>query len=163
MQTANEKKFDPTAGKRDTLSPSKNEDVLCGVPPRPARLPFTEVLRNVRRQILLTAEYRGLYKNEELAEDIAKIMTEVYMLSDDAEVLISDEKLSGYLVKEVFREIRAENVENVIDYFCGITRRIAKKRQYLRSALYNSVFELEAEEVNGVNLVLNGNDGKENS
>lgn len=120
------------------------------------RLSFGEVLRNVRRQICLTAEYRGLYSNAELAEDIAKIMTEVYMMPGAAEILVSGERIPCYLVREVLEEVTSEHVAAVIDAFCRVDYEIKAKKQYLRTALYNSVFEAEAAVVNDYNVKTGG-------
>lgn len=83
-------------------------------------------------------EYRGL----------CYIIAEMYMLDDSATVSIADEALPAAVVKDVFREIRFEHMELVVEKFRRLTFVVHSKRTYLRAMLYNSVFEYAADTVN---------------
>lgn len=76
------------------------------------------------------------------------IIAEVYLMSPDTPLYISGEKLDGYIVQEVFREITASHAELVIRSFNSAAYLVRNKKLYLRTALYNSVFELEAHYAN---------------
>lgn len=78
------------------------------------------------------------------------------MLYDSAPVKIAGDTLDGYIVKQVFEEIREEHVQLVIENYQRITYIVNYKKSYIRTALYNAVFEIEAHYTNLVNHDLNG-------
>lgn len=78
------------------------------------------------------------------ANEIAFIIAEVLRLPEAAEVRIEGNRLPARMVQEVFALIERENVENVIASFRNAKYEIRHKKTYLRTALYNSVFEVES-------------------
>lgn len=78
------------------------------------------------------------------ANEIAFIIAEVLRLPETAEVRIEGNRLPARMVQEVFALIERENVENVIASFRNAKYEIRHKKTYLRTALYNSVFEVES-------------------
>ncbi len=78
------------------------------------------------------------------------------MLYDSAPVKIAGDTLDGYIVKQVFKEIREEHVQLVIENYRKITYIVNYKKSYIRTALYNAVFESEAHYTNLVNHDLHG-------
>lgn len=108
---------------------------------RPSRLSFREAVRFAEGQIELHAideRYRAQ------ARELCYIIAEVYLMNPDAPIRISGELLDGYVVQQVFGEIGAEHIMLVIENFNRSTYLIKNKKAYLRTSLYNSVFELEA-------------------
>lgn len=85
-----------------------------------------------------------------LLREVCMIIAEVYMMDQDKLIRISGEWLDGYVVQEIFRELGREHVETVLDEFCRLTETIRNKKAYLRTALYNSVFTLDAHFTNRV-------------
>jgi hypothetical protein len=85
------------------------------------------------------------------------IMAEVYMMDPDKPIRISGEWLDGHVVQQVFSEIERDHVEMVVSEFYRLTDEIRNKKAYLRTALYNSVFSIEAHYTNRVNHDLKGN------
>jgi len=85
------------------------------------------------------------------AETIANIITEVLILPDDAPVRISGYNLSAKTVALIFLDIRYEHVVGVMQRFREANYKIKHIKTYLRTALYNSFFELEAQVENFVN------------
>jgi hypothetical protein len=83
--------------------------------------------------------------------ELCYIIAEVYIIDPDSKIKISDEVLDAYLVQEIFRELTLEHLRLVHDNFRDLTQLVKNKRAYLRSALYNSVFEIEAHYLNLVN------------
>lgn len=83
--------------------------------------------------------------------ELCFIIAEVYLMAPDAPIRISGENLDGYLVRQVFEELRNEHVRLVLDNFRSVTDVIKYKKAYLRAALYHSVFELESHYANLVN------------
>lgn len=78
------------------------------------------------------------------AKEIALIIAEVLRLPETAEIRIDGNKLPSSLVKEVFSMVEREHVENVMTAFRSAKYEIRHKKTYLRTALYNSVFEIES-------------------
>ena len=76
--------------------------------------------------------------------ELCYIIAEVYIIDPDSKIKIADEILDAYLVQEIFRELTLQHLELVENNFGDQTELIKNKRAYLRTALYNSVFEFEA-------------------
>ena len=83
--------------------------------------------------------------------ELCYIIAEVYIIDPDSKIKIADEILDAYLVQEIFRELTLQHLELVESNFGDQTELIKNKRAYLRTALYNSVFEIEAHYTNLVN------------
>lgn len=82
------------------------------------------------------------------ATEVAGIIAQVYTLPENGVI-----KVAGYLrkvgdVKAVFRKLTNEHVVYVIEEFNEIPYRVRYKTAYIRSALFNSVFELTSAENN---------------
>lgn len=105
-----------------------------------SRLSFNQAIEKVKAQI--NAEC--FQSNWFFAEELFFIIAEVYMMNDDKPVIVAGENLEGYVVKQVFEQLREENLEFVMSNFQKMTHPISFKKAYLRTALYNSVFELTA-------------------
>lgn len=78
------------------------------------------------------------------AKEIALIIAEVLRLPETAEIRIDGNKLPSSMVKEVFALVEREHVENVMESFRSAKYEIRHKKTYLRTALYNAVFEIES-------------------
>ena len=113
---------------------------------------FREALRLAKEQVKLADTARALQSagEREIAEELCKIIAEVYMMRDDKPIRISGEWLDGYIVKEVFREINEESFLAVIEGFGRLSDEIKNVKAYLRTMLYNSVFSIEAQYSNRV-------------
>lgn len=82
------------------------------------------------------------------AREICLIIAEVFMLPPDAEIQIAGQKMSAALVCGVYNMLRHEDIVAVMDNFEKATYEIRHKKTYIRTALYNSVFEREARAIN---------------
>ena len=74
---------------------------------------------------------------------LCRVMAEVYMMPSDREVRIDGEMLSVAMVKDVYKEINASHVLEVLISLSAVQTEIKNIKAYLRTALYNSVFELD--------------------
>ena len=112
---------------------------------------FGNMIASVREQIEI-----GCFDERETqrAEEIALIIAEMYLLPDTYDVRIGGDKLPAGLVKEIYRRIGNEHVREVICRFNGAAYEIRYVKTYLRTALYNSVFEHEARLDNAVRSAL---------
>lgn len=78
------------------------------------------------------------------AAEITLIIAEVMRLPETAEIRIEGNRLSARMVQEVYAMIEKEHVEAVIRAYRNARYEIRHKKTYIRTALYNSVFEMES-------------------
>lgn len=97
------------------------------------------------------------YERDSMRE-LCYIIAEVYIIDPNSRIKISDEELDAYLVQEIFRELSLEHLRLVHENFSEQTELIKNKRAYLRTALYNSIFEFEAHYANVVQHDMCGGD-----
>lgn len=112
---------------------------------------FSDIVLEVENQIDLQC-FSG--NDFYIAKEFALIIAEVLLLDDETSIRIGGDTFSAYLVKEVYRKITHEHVELVIGSFEKIKYEIRYKKSYIRTALYNSVFEYEMSIVNTVRRIL---------
>ena len=82
------------------------------------------------------------------ANDLALIIAEVLLLRPETDVQIGGDKLPASMVQEVFRKLTHDHVLATIIHFEKATYEIKHVKTYLRTALYNAVFETEARATN---------------
>jgi hypothetical protein len=92
----------------------------------------------------------GLY-DRPIASEIVKILSETACLPAGCFVRIGGDPLPALLVQEVYELVGFEQVEYVIKKFRGVQYKIRSTKAYLRTALYNSVFEMETALENEIN------------
>ena len=107
----------------------------------PSRPSFREAYRRAAEQTELSC---AAPEERNALRELCYIIAEVYIMDPDAKVHIAGEALDAYLVQEIFGELTMEHLRMVREGFGQRAESVKKKRAYLRSALYNSVFELEA-------------------
>lgn len=124
-----------------------NNNTFPYTPPAsvPSRPSFREAFRRAAQQIEL--ECCDVTEKDAIRE-LCYIIAEAYAIEPASKIRISGETLDAYLVQEVFRELTLEHLRLVRSNFEQRTCLIKNKRAYLRAALYNSVFELEAHYTN---------------
>lgn len=114
------------------------------------QMSFFDVLEYIREIIDIECFVES---DKRFAESIAYIIAEVLILPEDALVKISGVNLSAKTVAQVFLGVTHEHVAGVITRFRNVNYEIKHLKTYLRTALYNSFFEFEAEIENFVNSV----------
>ena len=80
------------------------------------------------------------------AGEIALIIAEVMRLPETAEIRIDGNRLPAGMVREVYAMIERDHVASVMAGYRRAKYEIRHKKTYLRTALYNSLFELESED-----------------
>ena len=115
------------------------------------------VRRSFKDEIGAVAKQLELYAvrntDKAFAYELCAIIAEVNLMRPEFRVKIGGEVLEAGLVKEVFACLTNDHLERVIDSFNTCASEIRNKKAYLRTALYNSVFELEAGTINDVNWI----------
>ena len=108
---------------------------------RQARPSFREAFRRA-------AEQTELHCCEEVCLDqmreLCYILAEVYIMDPGSKIKIENELMDAYLVQEIFSLLTFHHLDLVRKSFNAKTEPVRHKRAYLRTALYNSVFEYEA-------------------
>lgn len=106
---------------------------------------FNQTLDNVFHQV----EFLCFKINEQdFARELCFYIAEIYKLKNDYTVNIDGEPLPAELVKEIFEKITHDHMKLVIKNYKNSVNTVVRKKSYLRTALYNSVFELEAHYIN---------------
>ena len=71
-----------------------------------------------------------------------------FTLPPEAEVQIGGQKLPAGMVCEIYECLTNEHIRNVIKNYEAAEYEIKFKKTYLRTAIYNEVFEFESRNVN---------------
>lgn len=106
---------------------------------------FYEVLQAVRDQINIECFFR---EDWDQVNELFLIIAEMYKLPPLAEVQINGQKLPASLVQEVYLLLTEDHIRRVIQNFEAATYTVKFKKTYIRTALYNVVFEYESGNVN---------------
>ena len=88
------------------------------------------------------------YKKQ--AEEICLIIAEIFILPPASLVQIDGNKLPVTAVQEVYDRLTHEDIIAVMDKFEAATYEIRFKKTYIRTALYNEVFERSSRVINGI-------------
>lgn len=102
-------------------------------------LPFAALLEEIKEQIEFDCFDRADIGQ---AEEIALIIAEVLKLPDTVTVRIAGNDLPAGMVAEIYERIEHEHVLHVIENYGKATYEIKHTKTYLRTALYNAVFEM---------------------
>jgi hypothetical protein len=74
-------------------------------------------------------------------EEVCLIIAEVNLINPDSPIKVSGSEMSAFIVQEVYGRLTNDHIKAVIHNFQQIFTPIYNKKAYLRTALYNSVFE----------------------
>ena len=104
-------------------------------------LSFREAIEEAEAQIVPESFERSL---RERVREVCRVIAEIYMLPDGARVKIEGEELPVEAVREVFAQLNDQHVRYSLERFDGYEGRIFAMKPFLRTLLYNSVFEMES-------------------
>ena len=127
-----------------------SELMASGTSVRPS---FREAFRRAAQQ---TELHLASADERDALRELCYLIAEIYVISDTSPIRIGEELLDGALVREVFEELTMEHLRLVRGNFLKQPTVIRNKRAYLRTALYHSVFELEAHYENVASLAMRG-------
>jgi len=83
-----------------------------------------------------------------LYKELCFIIAEVMLLNRDSIIKVNGDYLCVHLLQDVFSQIRNHHIQLVFNNFQNVSNRVLNKKAYLRTAMYNAVFEYEAHSVN---------------
>ncbi len=104
-------------------------------------LPFPDMLEAVEEQLLLSS-FEGTEKD--LVKTMCLIVAEIRCMPAEKMVSIGGDDMPAEMVQTIYFRLQREHVVYVLANFERVAYQINHKKTYLRTALYNSVFEVEA-------------------
>lgn len=115
-------------------------------------------LRRVTDDIKVQIDYEcfgrtlksGAIYIDQQVDEICLIIAEVMVLPAENKIKINSEVVWVGVVQEIYGKLTYEHVQLVLEKFKEVTDEIRNKKAYLRTALYNSVFEYDSHYVNQV-------------
>ena len=162
----------PSAGSPEGVTEGRGE--ICRVSD-PHRLTFFEAEQLAREQIGLSTLYveppkptdadsyrlwRMYIESVKLAEALCTTMAEVYRFGDDKIIRVDGEEIEAETVKAIFSRLTGDHICKVIKAIRLVKDADRKQamlnRRYFRAALYNAVFELEAQAQAGMDRPTDG-------
>ena len=107
----------------------------------------------VLEQVMMQVEYNGftdirLNRIDPFYKELCLIIAEVFVIDQDSVIKINGSNCHVRLAQEVYSQIRHDHVRLVFNNFNNVSHRIINKKAYLRTALYNAVFENESQYIN---------------
>lgn len=131
---------------KNSMSPSGHVQPLSRIVLRNMRK-FDKIVSTANAQIEIEA-FDSFDKKQ--AEEIALIIAEIYILPETASIRIAGNDLPAEMVSQIFSRLEHEHVEHVIRHYRDVKHEIKFTKTYLRTALYNSIFEIESRITNEV-------------
>lgn len=111
-------------------------------------------------RVMIQVEYHcfaDLHINriDPLYKELCLIIAEVLVLNQDSIIKINGSNVCAHLVQEVFAQINNDHVRLVFNNFHNVSQHVHNKRAYLRTSLYNAVFEIESHYINAMDGLTN--------
>ena len=110
------------------------------------RLSFKEAITKAEDQIGFH-EYSRQHRCYGIMHDMCRAMAEVYMMSPTTKIKVNGEELEAGMVADVLEQVTQEMAEIRAEELRETIAGVTNIKAYLRSALYNKVFEFEAADV----------------
>lgn len=129
-------------------SPARPANGGCGIAQpsgegsKPRRMSFKEAITKAEDQIGFH-EYSRQHACYGILHDMCRVMAEVYMMSPTALIRINGEDMEAGMVAQVLEEATQEMAEERAEELREHLHEVTCLKAYLRSALYNKVFEFE--------------------
>lgn len=129
-------------------SPARPANGGCGIAQpsgegsKPRRMSFKEAITKAEDQIGFH-EYSRKYPCYGILHDMCRVMAEVYMMSPTALIRINGEDMEAGMVAQVLEEVTQEMADERAEELREHLHEVTCLKAYLRSALYNKVFEFE--------------------
>ena len=86
-------------------------------------------------------------------KELCLIISEVFFMDPNTVVKVNGSQIPVRLVQDVFKQLRNDHIRLVFANFSNVSSQVHNKRAYLRTALYNVVFEIESHFINSGNCI----------
>lgn len=110
------------------------------------------IVTNMQRaaeQVEITCFSRG---DMPFARELVMMIAEIYSLPPTVTARINGEQLPIAIVQETYSMLTHELVQKVISDWKDVDYEVKRKKTYLRTALYNSVYEMESGVINDLRV-----------
>ena len=104
-----------------------------------------QVMRQVEYHCFADLRFRRI---DPLYKELCLVIAEVLVLDPVSAVKINGSNMRAHLVQEVYSQLHNGHVCLVFKNFHNVTTHVYNKKAYLRTALYNAVFEFESDFAN---------------
>ena len=109
-----------------------------------------QVMRQVEYHCFASTRFKWI---DPLFKELCLVIADVLVMDSNAVITINGSKTPAYLVQEVYGKLNNDHLRLVFSNFKNVSYPVYNKKAYLRTVLYNSVFELEAHSVNASSLI----------
>ena len=106
----------------------------------PIHLSVFEILHEIEEKCEVNCFYEA---DKPRAKEACLIIAEVMLLNPENEIRINGVLLSVAMVQDVYEKLTHEHIKYVLETISKCRYEIRNQKMYLRTALYNSVFQLE--------------------
>ena len=120
---------------------------------------FIQTLQDIKEQISYSYFQRN-YGRDELGQvtEFCKIMADVLTLPPETKIVIGKEQRYASSVQEIYESLDERHIEIVLENINRVSYKIQNPKTYIRTALYNSFFEIENISANETNVRMAEND-----
>jgi hypothetical protein len=87
-------------------------------------------------------------RTDPLYKELCLIIAEVFLLEPESVINVNGAPTPMRLVQDIYMHLRTDHIQIVFTNFQNVAFRIYNKKAYLRTALYNVVFEIESHYAN---------------
>ena len=110
-----------------------------------AGLSFSDALNQVMQQVDFHC-FADIHsqRTDPLYKELCLIIAEVFLLDPESAISINGALTPLRLVQDIYLQLRHGHIRTVFENFQDVASRIYNKKAYLRTALYNIVFEIES-------------------
>ena len=109
-----------------------------------------QVMRQVEYHCFADVHFRRI---DPFYKELCLVIAEVLILDPISAVKINGSIMRAHLVQEVYSQIHNDHVRLVFKNFHNVSTHVFNKKAYLRTSLYNAVFEIESGSVNDFSCV----------
>jgi len=103
------------------------------------------VMRQVEFHCFASTQFKWI---DPLYKELCLVIADVLVMDSDAVITVNGTKTPVFLVQEVYSKLNNDHLRLVFKNFKNVTYPVYNKKAYLRTVLYNSVFEIEAHSIN---------------
>ena len=111
---------------------------------------YAQVEYETLGELVITRTGESIVLENNQARELCLIIAETLLMNPDTAISVNNEKKPAYIVQEVFIMLTGAHLEFVIDNFNKKRELVKNTSAYLRTSLYNSVFELNSHYKNQV-------------
>jgi len=115
-------------------------------------------IREMLQQVMCQVEYHcfadlRFNRIDPFFKELCLVIAEVLVLDPASFIKINGSNIFVRLVQEVYSQLHNDHVRLVFNNFHNVSNHVYNKKAYLRTALYNAVFELESNSLNDSNCI----------